>query len=327
MKSIVLVAGLGTRMRPHTFTTAKPLLPVAGYPILQYILDALVAIPQMEELVIVVGHLGEQIEEWVRANYQMPARFFIQRELNGQAPAVALTRGAADGSAIIIFGDGILEADTTGLADFRDDGIVFVQEVADPSRLGVAMVQEGYIARFIEKPQTPVSKLALAGMYFVREMKPMYAAIDEQIAKNIRTKGEFYIADTFNILLERGARWRTRAIHAWHDAGTIESWLETNRVLLEKNGSREIPTSASKIIPPVFIADGAQISNSTIGPHASISANAVIENSTVRDSIVFQAARIANSDLSASVIGAHATVRDFRGTLNVGDSSVLAGTL
>ncbi len=325
MKSIILVAGLGTRMRPHTYSTVKPLLPVAGYPILKYILDMLVATRGMEELVFVVGHLGEQIEAWVKANYKMPARFFVQRELNGQAPAVALTRGAVDGSAVIIFGDGIIEADTSGLADFRDDAIAFVQEVADPSRLGVAVVEQGLITQFIEKPATPISKLALAGMYYVREMKRMYAAIDEQIAKNLRTKGEFYIADAFNVLLSHGAKLRARTIRTWIDAGTIESWLEANRLLLERNGSREIPTTNSRVIPPVFIGDGARIADSIIGPYASISAGAVIENSTVRDSIVCESAQVRGATLEQSVVGAGAIVRGVRGKLNVGSASVVDG--
>ncbi|MBI3740207.1 MAG: NTP transferase domain-containing protein, partial [Chloroflexi bacterium] len=174
MKSIVLVAGLGTRMRPHTFTTPKPLLPVAGHPILKYILDMLAAIPQMEEFDIVVGHFGDQIQAWVEAHYKIPARFFLQQNFDGQAPAVALTRPTVRGDAIIIFGDGILQADFSGLADFRADALAFVKAVDDPSRLGVALVENDFVTRLIEKPATPVSKLALAGMYYVREMKKMY---------------------------------------------------------------------------------------------------------------------------------------------------------
>jgi glucose-1-phosphate thymidylyltransferase len=325
MQSIILVAGLGTRMRPHTFTTAKPLLPVAGYPVLKYIVDRLVAIPQMDELIFVVGHLGEQIEAWVKANYATPARFFVQHELNGQAPAVALTRAAVQGSAIIIFGDGIIETDTSGLDTFADDAIAFVQEVEDPSRLGVAVMENGLVTRFVEKPETPVSKLALIGMYFVRDMPWMFAAIDEQIARNIRTKGEFYLADTFSLMVSQGARFRTRVVESWVDAGTMESWIETNRVMLERNGSREIPAVASKIIPPVFIGDGARISGSTIGPYASVSENAVIENSAVRDSVVCENARVENSTLEESVVGRGAVVRGFRGKLNVGEMSEVVG--
>ncbi|MBI3913281.1 MAG: NTP transferase domain-containing protein [Chloroflexi bacterium] len=323
MKSIILVAGLGTRMRPHTFTTAKPLLPVAGYPTLKYILDMLAAIPAMDEFVFVVGHLGDQIETWVKANYKMPAHFFVQRELNGQAPAVALTRESVRGAALVLFGDGILDADFAGLSDFRDDAIAFVQAVADPSRLGVALVENGLITKFVEKSPTPVSKLALAGMYFVREMPQMYAAIDEQIAKNIRTKGEFYLADTFNVMLAQGARMCAREIKTWVDAGTIESWIECNRLMLERNGSREIPTTASQIIPPVFIGDGARIVNSTIGPFVSISENAVIENSRVSNSIVFAGAQIRDCELRESIIGEQANVRGARGKLNVGKSSIV----
>ena len=324
MKSIILVAGLGTRMRPHTFTTAKPLLPVAGHPTLKYILDMLAAIPEMEEFVFVVGHLGDQVEAWVKANYKMPARFFVQAVLNGQAPAVALTRDAGRGAALVLFGDGILDADLAGLQDFRDDAIAFVQAVDDPSRLGVARVENGLITKFVEKPATPVSKLALAGMYFVREMPQMYAAIDEQIAKNIRTKGEFYLADTFNVMLAQGARMRAREIKTWIDAGTIESWIECNRLMLDRNGSREIPTTASQIIPPVFIGDGARIVNSTIGPYASISENAVIENSTIRDSIVLAGAQVRDSTLAQSIVGVAANVRGVRGKVNVGSMSVIS---
>lgn len=323
MKSIILAAGLGTRMRPHTFTTAKPLLPVAGQPTLKYILDLLVAVPQMEELVFVVGHLGEQIETWVKANYKMPARFFVQRELNGQAPAVALTRDAVRGAALVLFGDGILNADLAGLDQFRDDAIAFVKEVDDPSRLGVALVENGWITKFVEKPATPVSKLALAGMYFVREMSQMYAAIDEQIAKNIRTKGEFYLADTFNLMVTQGARMRTQEIKTWLDAGTIESWIECNRLMLERNGSREIPTTASNIIPPVFIGDGARIAGSTIGPFVSISENATIENSTLRDSIICADARVRDCALDQSVVGAGANLRGVRGKVNIGSMSAV----
>ncbi len=321
MKAVILLAGLGTRMRPLTYSRPKPLVPVAGKTVLGHILDSLKEL-DISEYVFVVGYLGEQIEKFIADHYpQMQARFVEQKEAKGQSQAIQLARQYITEPTLVIFGDTIWEADLSRLARVRGDGLIFVKEVADPRRFGIAFLKDGYAVKLVEKPQTAESKLAIVGVYYFREFMRMLSAIDEQIAKNVQTKNEYFLADAVQLMLNAGAKMEVETIPVWEDCGTRDAILQTNRYLLNKNGNHSQEYPGSVILPPVYISDNAHIANSILGPYVSISDNAVVENSIIRDSIIGESAYIENRVLEWSLVGKDALVRGAFQRLNVGDSS------
>jgi glucose-1-phosphate thymidylyltransferase len=320
MKSVILLAGLGTRLRPHTYSKPKPLVQVAGKPILGHILDNL-AVLDIEETIFIVGYLGEQIQTYVTEQYpHMRARYVEQTEMKGQAHAINLARDYIDQPVLIIFGDTIWETDFTRLARVKSDGLIYVKEVKDPRRFGVATIQDGFVTKFIEKPTTPVSNLAVVGVYYFRNWQAILQAFEQLIARNIQLKGEYYLADAMQLMISAGARLEVETIPVWEDCGTPEALLKTNRYLLDKH-SYARPIAGSVILPPVHISDSAQIKNSIVGPYVSISDDAVVEHSILRDCIISENAYIENRVMARSLIGKDAHVRGTFQRMNVGDSS------
>ena len=323
MKVIIPLAGRGTRLRPHTHTKPKPLVTVAGKPVLGHVLDMLDGLA-IEEIVFIVGYLGEQIEAYVSEHYDFPARYIEQKELKGQAHAIGLAREHVDGPVLIIFVDTIADADLS-LPDRVDaDGVIYVKEVDDPRRFGVVTLDErGYIRRFVEKPEEPVSNLAVIGMYYLRDSELMFACIDELIRRNIQTKGEYFLADALQLMVDRGARLIASTVEVWEDCGTPEAVLHTNRYLLERGKGNDGPFQAENtvIIPPVYIHPSAQIRNSVIGPYVTVAAGCQIEESIIRDSIIDEGSIITACMLAQSLIGKEAFVKGRYRRLNVGDSA------
>jgi glucose-1-phosphate thymidylyltransferase len=320
MQVIILTAGLGTRLRPHTFSRPKPLVNVAGKPMLAHVIDSLQTMV-IDELVFVTGYLGEQIETFVTQQYSYPARFIEQTELRGQAHAIHLTREAVKGPVLIVFGDGIFGAELDKLNRPPSDGIIFVQEVEDPRRFGVTVVEDGYITRLIEKPETPVSNLAVIGVYYVPEACRLFEAIDYIIERNIQIKGEFYLADALQVMINNGDRFQPEQVEIWKDCGTPSALLDTNRYLLEHGRSYVGNMTRSIVIPPVYISDTAHIENSVVGPYVSVAAGARICDSRIKDSIINAGAHIRNVTLHKSLIGADAMVDGTFQELNVGEAS------
>ncbi len=320
MQVIILTAGLGTRLRPHTFSKPKPLVNVAGKPMLAHILDSLPPLA-IDELVFVTGYLGHQIEEFVREQYSYPARFIVQSELRGQAHAIHLTREVVSGPSLIVFGDGIFSADMEALNRPSDEGVIFVQEVEDPRRFGVAVVENNHIARLIEKPETPVSNLAVIGVYFVPEVRRLMESIDHVIEHNIQTRGEFYLADALQVMIDRGERFVAQQVDVWKDCGTPAALLDTNRYLLERGRGYVGNMTRSIVIPPVYISDTAHVQNSVVGPYVSIAAGATVRDSRIKDTIINSGAHIQSITLQNSLIGADAYVDGTFQELNVGDAS------
>lgn len=322
MNVIVLTAGLGTRLRPHTYTKPKPLVNVAGKPMLGHILDTLQPLA-ISRLICVTGYLGHRIQDFVTNNYNFPTTFIEQTELLGQAHAIYLTREVATGPTLIVFGDGIFDADLEPLNRKHDEGVIYAQEVDDPRRFGVAVVEDGRIVRLVEKPAEPISNLAVIGVYFVPEVQRLYDAIQTMIDNDIRTKGEYYLADALQIMIERGEVFRPERVAVWKDCGNPTALLDTNRYLLENGRSYNGSVKRSIIIPPVYISDSAQIENSVIGPHVSVAAGARIRDSRITDSIINAGAQISSTILTSSLIGDDAFVEGEFQKLNVGDSSIL----
>lgn len=321
MKAVILLAGLGTRLRPQTYSRPKPLVNVAGKPVLGHILDGMAEL-KFDEIIFIVGYLGDQIAKYVGDKYpNLKSRFVVQEEMRGQAHAIGLAKEYIDQDVLIIFGDTIWETDWTRLQRVTSDGLIYCHEVADPRRFGVVTIENGYVSRFVEKPQTPLSNLAVVGVYYFKAWQKIMQAIDDIISLDIQTKGEYYLADAMQRMIEQGGKLEAETIPVWEDCGTREAILQTNRYLLGKNGKQHAAAEASQIIAPVYIAEGAQVRRSIIGPNVSISSGAVIEDSILRDCIISEDAEVRNAMLELSLVGSSARVRGGFERLNVGDSS------
>jgi len=320
MKVIIPLAGFGTRLRPHTYTKPKPLVNVAGKPVLGHILDKLAGL-DIEEIIFITGYLGDQIEAYVSSHYDFPARYVEQKELKGQAHALYLTRDYVEGPVLIIFVDTIFETDLSDLQSTTADGILYVKQVEDPRRFGVAMLEDGHVARLIEKPTSFEHNLAVIGVYYLRDSAWLMRAIEELIRLDIKTQGEYFLADALQIMIDQGARLEARRLDVWEDCGKPETVLHTNRYLLDNGHGQIVDTENSIIIPPVYIARSARVVNSIVGPYVTIADEGVIKNSIVRDSIIDERAHIEDAMLSGSLIGRDARVSGSFERLNVGDSS------
>jgi glucose-1-phosphate thymidylyltransferase len=320
MKVIIPLAGFGTRLRPHTYTRPKPLISVAGKAVLGHILDKLAGL-DIEEIIFVIGYLGDQIRDYVTQNYWFPSRYIKQDELKGQAHAIRLAEDHVTGPVLIIFVDTIFDTDLSGLTDISCDGIIYVREVEDPRRFGVAITENGIITKLVEKPSAPVSNLAVIGLYYIKDSQLLMECLAELIGRDIKTKGEYFLADALQLMIDRGTRFEARTVEVWEDCGKPETVLHTNRYLLEHGGAQEIETENSLLISPVHIDKTAVIKDSVVGPYVSVAHGATIIRSIIRDSIIGEHARIEDANLSQSLIGTDAYVRGSSQRLNVGDSS------
>lgn len=326
MNVVILLAGYGTRLRPHTYTRPKPLITVAGKPVLGHILDGIANV-KIDKIAFIVGYLGDQFEPYVKANYpHIQADYIEQKEANGQATAVLLARDAVSGPTAVIFGDTVTDADLSKLANSDGDGVLYVREVEDPRRFGVVQVgADGYIQRVIEKPATMENRLALIGAYYVKDAAKLMAACQALVDRGIKTKGEYYFADALNLMIDEGAKFRTERAEVWLDCGKPDAVLETNRYLLAhgRDNSAAHPQGNYVVVPPVNIHPSARIEHSIIGPNTSIGADCVITNSVIRDTIVDTGAQVDEHVLANSLIGRDAILTGRPRKFNVGDSSVV----
>jgi glucose-1-phosphate thymidylyltransferase len=320
MKVVIPLAGLGKRLRPHTYTKPKPLISVAGKPVLAHILDKLVGL-DIEEIIFIIGYLGDQISDYVTTNYDFPARYIEQKELLGQAHAINLASEHVSGPVLIVFVDTLFDTDLSRLSGISSDGVIYVKEVQDPRRFGVVITENGFITKLVEKPSTPVSNLAVIGLYYVRDSRLMMQCLAELMRRDIKTKGEYFLADALQLMINRGSKFEARSVEVWEDCGKPETVLHTNRYLLEHGGAQQIETRNSVLIPPVYIAETAVIQDSVVGPYVSVAGQASIVRSIIRDSIINERAQIEDATLSQSLIGEDAYVRGSFQRLNVGDSS------
>lgn len=328
MKIVIPTAGYGTRMRPQTWSKPKPLIPVAGKAVLGHVLDMFETLPNIEEVIFIIGYLGDQIEAYVNEAYpDLPTRSIIQEELNGQSPAIWLAREYLSGPMMMAFVDTIIEADLAPLVNEEAEAVGWVKEVPDPRRFGVAAVDDqGWVKHLVEKPQDISNNLAVVGFYYFQQAENLIAAIEEQMEKKELLKGEYFLVDAINIMLEDGLKMRVEPIEEWHDCGKPDALLETNRYLLE-NG-RDNTEVASQlqgtvVVPPVFIDPSAEISESVIGPHVSIGAGCRIERSKIKDSIIDSGSHIVDASVSASIIGRNTLVQGHFRDLNIGDSAIV----
>ncbi len=322
MKVIIPLAGKGTRLRPHTHLTPKPMLKVAGKPVISYLLDDLEKLGGIEQIIYITGHLKDKVEEYARTEYDFPAVFVEQKVQNGTATAVELARPYVDQPVLIIFVDTIFDADLSLVQNTDADGIIWVKEVEDFQRFGVVVTDaKGYMTRIVEKPSTPISKRANIGLYYIRNWKLLYEGIS-YVMKQPANKGEYYLTDAFQYMIDKGAKIKVVDVEGWYDAGKLDTLLDTNRAMLEHGAARG-PRNAknSTILDPVYVEDDVVITNSTIGPNVSVHAGAVIDGSTVRDSIVGSKSTVRNSELHGSMIGDEVVLDGVKGQVTIGDNS------
>lgn len=322
MHVIIPAAGFGTRLRPHTWSKPKPLVSVAGKPILGHVLDSIAPL-HPEKVIFITGYLGDQIREYVEGQYTFPAAFVHQDEMRGQAHAIQLARDQVSGPVLIAFADTIFATDLSVLEQTDADGVIFVKEVDKPQAFGIVELDRERISRIIEKPDNPPTNLAVAGVYYFHDSARLLAAIDEIMAADKQTKGEFYLTDAIQVMIDDGARIEAATMDLWLDCGRPETLLETNRVLLARMDSQMTAPrfEGSVIIPPVVIAPSARIEHAVVGPNASVGENVTITDAIVRDVILNHDSEIANVMLMNSIVGAGTVVSGDFHSVNIGDTS------
>ena len=326
MKVIIPLAGKGTRLRPHTHVTPKPLLKIAGKPVMAYILDDLKKLGSVEQVIYITGHLKEKVEEYVRANYDFPSVFIEQTVQNGTATAIDLARPYVDQDVLIIFVDTIFDADISVIKRTDADGIIWVKEVEDYQRFGVVVSDaDGNMTRIVEKPSTPISKRANIGLYYIKHWQLLFEGITH-VRQQPPNKGEYFLTDAFQYMIERGAKIKVIDVEGWYDAGKLDTLLETNRVMLERGRARKPRgLDGSTIVDPVYIEEGVTLRNSRVGPNVSISAGSVIDGSELRDAVVGAKSKVVRSVLSNSMIGDDVVVEGVRGEVTLGDHAEVRG--
>ena len=320
VKVVLPMAGLGSRLRPHTWSKPKPLMRIAGKPVLGHVLDYVLPLG-VDEGVFIIGWLGDQIREYVDATYDFRAHYVVQEKLQGQAHALYLAKDYLSGPCLITWVDTLFRADLSGLGQSGSDVIAFTQEAEDPRPFGVAVQENGRVVRLIEKPTGLEHRQVVVGVYYVAEGAELVEAIEMLLHRGTQTKGEYYLADAFNVMLERGAVMTTRPVTVWEDTGVPDTVLKTNRYLLENGHSQEISTRNGVLVPPVHIAASATIENAVVGPHVSIGEGTRVSNAIIRDAVVGDSTLIENVVLEHTLIGSNTEIRGTVQRLNVGDDS------
>lgn len=316
---IIPVAGEGTRLRPHTYAVPKSLLHVAGKPILGHILDRLKEL-EISTLAIVLGDKSEAIMDFCR-QYPFSFKFILQEERLGLGHAIHLGAQGLKGPTMVLLGDTIIDIDYKQFCT-SDTNVLAVKEVEDPRRFGVVELDGDSVIGLEEKPQQPKSNLIIVGLYYFRKIGAIYSAVDHIMQKDIRVKNEFQLTDALKYLLQKGERFKTKKIEDWYDCGTAAALIETNRHLL-KGTQHYNERENSIIIPPVYIADSADVTNAIIGPNVSIGDDVTVKNSIVRDTIINRGAHVEDVLLAGSIIGEKVFVRSTFKKLSVSDSSVV----
>lgn len=321
MRAIIPVAGVGSRLRPHTYSVPKVLLNVAGKPIIGHIMDKIIA-EGFDSATIIVGYLGDLIKEYISSHYSIAVDFVEQEERLGLGHAIYLSRHTFSKDPIlIILGDTVFDVNL-GKMIKSEHSAIGVKEVDDPRRFGVAEVKNGFITKLIEKPENPTSNLALVGLYYIKHPDIMLDCLKEMIKRDVRTKNEYQLTDGLQIMIERGEKLVTFGIDGWYDCGKPETLLDTNKHLLHQTKTNGHYKDVV-VIPPVFISSKSSVQNSVIGPYATIADGATVKNSIIRNSIISEDANVESALLDDSIIGTNAIVKGGFKRINIGDSSEL----
>ena len=326
MQAIIPLAGKGTRLRPHTHTRPKPLVRVANRPVLDHVLDRLVA-AGVEEAVCVTGYMGDRIKSYLEVEHaDLRKRYVEQEEQLGTAHAIRLAEPFVTGPVLVVFVDTIFDADLSVIRERpEDDGIVWAKEVEDYQRFGVIVTDDdGYMQRIVEKPDEPISRLANIGVYYVRDHELLFEGIERVLAAD-PVMGEYFLTDALQHMIDEGARLSTAEVDGWWDCGKPSTLLSTNRALLEGGLAREPSGRAVRSQGPVLVDRSATLEDVELGPNVSVAAGAVVRHSRLRDCIVGEDAEVRSCRLERSLVGDHAHLRSVFGRVNVGDHAEVSG--
>jgi glucose-1-phosphate thymidylyltransferase len=329
LKAIIPVAGIGTRLRPHTHTQPKVLLPVAGKPMLAHILDELVGLG-FDEVTFIIGYKGEMIRDFVTDHFSFKANFVEQPEMKGLGHAISLAKPYhySDEPVLIVLGDTIFKADLKEVFKSAESALG-VHEVEDGRRFGIVELKpDKRVQRLVEKPENPPTNLAIVGIYYMTNPKMLFDSLDKVIEEGTKTAGEIQLTDALQKMLDAGEPMQTFLIDGWYDCGKAETILSTNQQLLDKRMlgeedyshiAKRYPNSVIKM--PVAIDESAKIENCIIGPHVSISAGCELTECIIKNSIIGENAEASSIILENSLISDNAKVVGNVFHLNVGDSS------
>jgi glucose-1-phosphate thymidylyltransferase len=331
MKLIIPMAGRGTRLRPHTHVTPKPLLPVAGTTMVERIVDTFaetLPTPITEAVFILGPDFGDVVREQltdISERHGITPHFGVQDKALGTAHAVQMAGGHLAGEVIIVFADTLFYMDET--PDLDADAVLWVKHVDDPSRFGVVVKNDaGEITDFVEKPSEPISNDAIIGIYYVQDGTALKREIDGIIDEDVTGHGnEYQLTDALDRMLKNGQVFKTASVSEWLDCGTIPAIKDTSKVILDKEQADEKEGTVEDcvLIEPVYVGPNAVVRGSTLGPYAAIHGGATVEGSVVKNTIVFGDAHVTDAALDDSVIGHYAKVRGFAGSANIGDHSEL----
>lgn len=325
MKAIIPVAGAGTKLRPHTYTQPKALIPLAGKTVLSIIVEQLQE-AGIQEFIFIIGYLGDKIQDFVREKYpHLQSHFVHQNERQGLGHAILLTREiVGQDEVFIVLGDSICEYNVEEVLH-NPFSMVGVKKVDDPRIFGVAEINEdGFVGKLVEKPQIPKSNMALVGIYRIKEALLLFECLENNIKNQLRSRGEFNLTDALECMVQKGARIQPYKVQNWFDCGKKDSLLESNATLLKKFGhtiAEDHQFENTIIIPPVSIAAGCDIKNSIIGPNVAIGEKVSINYSIVKDSIIGAFANLLDIVLTHSLIGSDTELKGESRSLNIGDNT------
>jgi glucose-1-phosphate thymidylyltransferase len=333
MNIIVPMAGMGKRMRPHTLTIPKPLIPVAGKPIVEHLVHDLAAMcnEKIDEVAFVIGDFGKEVEAsllQIAENIGAKGRIFYQTEALGTAHAVYCAEQCLRGNVIVAFADTIFRADFK--LDAGKDGVIWVNKVDNPKQFGVVKIAaEGNISEFIEKPQEFVSDLAIIGIYYFKDGENLSAEIKYLLDNDIKDKGEYQLTNALENMKNKGLQFHPGTVKEWLDCGNKNATVYTNQRVLALGGEQYNSTPASaklqnaQIIAPCFIGQNVTITNAIVGPYVSLGDGCTVENSLVSNSIVQKNTKISNANLTNSMIGNHANYSGKQDDVSISDYSVV----
>ncbi|MEQ1553955.1 MAG: sugar phosphate nucleotidyltransferase [Ferruginibacter sp.] len=326
MKAIIPVAGAGTKLRPHTYTQPKALIPLAGKTILSIIIDQLKD-KGITDFVFIIGYLGEKIQEYVKSNYpQLNTHFITQNDRQGVGHAIEITKDLInDDEVVIVLGDTIAEYNVRELID-SPTSVLAVKKVDDPHKFGVAEInEEDVITRVVEKPAIPKSNMALVGIYKIKETKLLFECLIKT-QENKSIYDDFNLTEALQFMIEKETVFHSLKVDDWFDCGQKDSLIKSNAILLQKFGNNLAQTCVQNntiIIPPVNIGNGCIIKNSVIGPNVSIGENTTINHAIIKDSIIGAYSNLYEIVLNNSLIGNDAEVKGVSRNLNIGDNTAI----
>lgn len=327
------MAGMGKRMRPHTLTVPKPLIPIAGKPIVQRLVEdiAKVCNEKIDEIAFIVGDFGVEVEAkllYIAEKVGAKGTIYYQHEALGTAHAILCAEEALQGKVVVAFADTLFSADFK--LDTSQEGIIWVHRVEDPSQFGVVKLNDsGEITEFVEKPKEFITDLAIIGIYYFKNGQYLKEELQYLIDHDIREKGEYQLTNALENMKQKGTRFITGQVNEWLDCGNKDATIFTNQRILEivkvteNLVSQKILNSNSVIIEPCYIGQDVQLINSVIGPHVSIGAGSIIEKSVITNTIIQNQTTIINSVISNSMIGNNAIYKQKGSELSLGDYSTI----